>query len=109
MLSGFELYPTWVPLLNDIICLEAFGISLSNSCKEGKNLAGEKERRLFLKITLFENSLPDCSIDSGRLKKEPLSDGTSPYRALYGVFRGATYTFSVHQCRNQSEVEDRCK
>ena len=44
MLSSFELYPTWVPLLNDIICLEAFGISLSNSCKEGKNLACENSR-----------------------------------------------------------------
>ena len=30
--------------LNDIICLEAFGISLSNSFKEGKNLACENSR-----------------------------------------------------------------
>ena len=44
MLSGFDLYPTWVPLLNDIICLEAFGISLSTSFKEGKDLACENSR-----------------------------------------------------------------
>ena len=30
--------------LNNIICLEALGISLSNSCKEGKNLACENSR-----------------------------------------------------------------
>ena len=30
--------------LNDLICLEAFGIPLSNSFKEGKNLACENSR-----------------------------------------------------------------